>query len=343
MRNFLKKLKSEKGATGTDVIVSATMIVITISIVSMLYVNISIQSRNITRTAGATRIATNLIENIDAMSYADFVKVFDGVTDNTLEYENTEERPFSTKIPNGYKATIEATPVYGSHGLSDKQDEQFDLVRQVNITVEYKVGNKLENVQFSTVKQRELIAECNSPSTSDLRSDVLSSGVNFYPVKYLQNAKAYVRTTEDDPEWYNYTNKNWATVVVSKKSEKDLFDLNGKLIAKISTTKTSDDYTQKVVWIPKYFTSTEADNPKVKFAFYSSANRGIEEQTLKSNGTASFLYNTAAEVDSTWKDTFGGSNITGKWVLVNSDNSFSDASNVAANLNKSQYGPCNMQ
>lgn len=343
MRNFFKRLKSEKGATGTDVLISATMIVVTIGIVSMLYVNTSIQSRNITRTAGATRIATNLIENIDAMSYIDFVNQFGANT--KLEYgANSENNVFNTKIPNGYSAVIEATPVYGSHTLPS---EQFDLVRQVKITISYKVSNSDEKVEFSTVKQRELIEECNTPAVADLRNDVLEEGINFYPVKYLQNAKAYIRTTEDDQEWYNYTNKNWATVIVSRKAENTLFDVNGKLIASINTDKSSTNYTQKAVWIPKYFTKSSSSD--VLFAFYSSQTQGISKSTLTSNNnSSSFLCNVATNIDSTWSAgnvvfNFGASDITGKWALLNSDNTFNSSDNFAKTLNNSQYGPCNMQ
>ena len=48
--------------------------------------------------------------------------------------------------------------------------------------------------------------------------------MNYYPVKYVQNARAYVKTIESDPEWYNYQNKNWAMIIVSKVDESNLFD-----------------------------------------------------------------------------------------------------------------------
>ena len=44
-----------------------------------------------------------------------------------------------------------------------------------------------ENVNFSTVKQREMIKECNAPATNDLRNGFLQTGMNYYPVKYVSN------------------------------------------------------------------------------------------------------------------------------------------------------------
>ena len=47
MRNLLRKLKSERGATGIDVVMASAMIMITIAIVSILYVYTSLQKRNL--------------------------------------------------------------------------------------------------------------------------------------------------------------------------------------------------------------------------------------------------------------------------------------------------------
>lgn len=143
MKNLLKKFKSEKGATGADVIISSAMILLTITVVSILYVNTSLQTRNIKRTAGATRIATNIAENIQALSYEDFVYSYDGIA-VAEEYKgeiyrkiegSNSNRIFDTKIPTGYTFYIKAEPVYGSHTY---EKEQFDLVRDIEIVVAYK-------------------------------------------------------------------------------------------------------------------------------------------------------------------------------------------------------------
>ena len=67
--NFLQKLKNEKGATGADIVVALSIIVLTVAVISMIYVNVNNDSKNVNRTAGATRIATNILENINIMLY----------------------------------------------------------------------------------------------------------------------------------------------------------------------------------------------------------------------------------------------------------------------------------
>ena len=61
IQKFLSKLKSQKGVTGVDIVVSITVITLTIVVVTAIYTNIDLTSKNVNRTAGATRIATNIL------------------------------------------------------------------------------------------------------------------------------------------------------------------------------------------------------------------------------------------------------------------------------------------
>ena len=55
-----KKLNSEKGITGVDIVVAVTMIALTISVVMSIFINTNNTARKVTRTSGATRMATNI-------------------------------------------------------------------------------------------------------------------------------------------------------------------------------------------------------------------------------------------------------------------------------------------
>ena len=343
MEKLLKKLKSERGATGTDVLISATLIVLSIVIVSMLYVNTSLESRNITRTAGATRIATNIIENINAISYDEFLTTFatytGSDTETILQLIGNGNSVFGTKIPTGFTVDINANPVYGSTTNTSKQ---FDLVRKIEIIVKYDVGNVEEQVNFSTVKQRELIEDCNEPDLNNLRaSGILKAGMNYYPIKYVQSAKAYVKTTESDPEWYNYQNRYWAMVIVSKVGESNLFDSNGKFIGQINTDTASSTYTEKMIWVPRFFANKDTANKNIQFAFKANESQMISNAELTAqDGTSKFNYYTFSSVNSAIWNVDSSTSLfsltTGLWVVLDeiTENAASDA------LNKSQYGPC---
>lgn len=335
---FLRKLKSQKGATGTDVLVSAAMIALAIGIVSMIYLNVSIQTRNITRTAGATRIATNLIENIDIRNYDDFITVVGtGISKEGPNLGGTQVKIFDVNIPTGYKVEITAEPKYGSH---TNTSEQFDLVRQVDVKVIYKVGKIEENVNFTTVKKRELFNECNPPVLGDINVPI---GAKVYPVKFSNTVNAYIKTIETDPEWYNYSNREWATVIISKKTESDLFDPNGKFKSDIDISN-SNNYTQKVVWIPRYFKNK--NNNTVEFAYTNSQKNMLKLQELTAlDGTSKFSYYKSMEKDTDLKDIDSsdfGDLQTGKWSYITKENKLVTGEVFSSTLNSSQYGPCNL-
>lgn len=350
---FLKKIKEEKGATAADIVIAASIIILTVVAVSMIYVNITLGTRNVTRTAGATRIATNILENIEKCSYDEFIiefaKEIEGVTRQTeLEYLDyyllnggDDGKLFSTKIPNGYKLYIKADPNYGSH--SDAK-EQFDIVREIKIIVAFSVGDRIENVEFETVKTRDIIGDANSPVTENLQSSgILLKDMYYYPVKFLDNSNAYVKSNESDISWYNYSDKKWATVIVSRQTEDVLFDVNGKFIGEISTDRDDSAYTEKFVWIPRFFTKM-VDSVEVFYAFaYSGVgNNKIVPMVLnsKAGNTSTLTVNTFEEVkeeEGALTDTINFASKTGKWVSAEGTGISSDKD--ANILNKSVYGP----
>lgn len=348
MQMFFKNIKSQKGITGAEIVISATMIVITLVVVAMIYVNTTLESRNVTRTAGATRIATNILENIEKISYTEFVNQYNAVNANKqtngqyinyyLMKSDDNVKLFSTTIPKGYNVYIKSEPNYGSH---TQLKEQFDLVRDINLIIEFSIGDNTEKLEFQTVKKREMIGEVNEPNTDLLTtSKILQTGMNYYPVKYLESSNAYVKVEENDSSWYNYSNKKWATVIVSKQSENDIFDVNGKFIGKINSNKT--EYTQKYVWIPSFFTKTENDKKVFyAFAYLGTNDYKIVPSMLYSNAGSTYTLNinTYSMISSSEKvnvpdnDTF--SKKTGRWIEENSITSDTDGQI----LNASKYGP----
>lgn len=356
-------LKAQKGATGIDIVISIATIVLTVAVVSMIYVNTTLQSRNVARTAGATRIATNILENIEKISYEDFISEYDDTEKGWVlidsENEKYSEYPnyksisktgdstptiFNTKIPKGYTIYMKCEPTYGSYYDSENPNDpdnlanQFDLVRDIKLIITYNVGATTEKLDFSTSKTREIIKEVNEPNTDILyaQNAINTKKTKFYPIKYSDVANAYIKTTEDDLEWYNYSNKRWAMVLVSSKSENQLFDVNGKII-------TTDSNDKKWVWIPRYF-YTEEDSSKIfsEFAFLTTDKAIKPNQELESNGSSKLIYTTygdrnpdTPEQDSEFFN-INGKSVIGKWVQATNITT-DDEADI---LNSSQYGPC---
>ena len=344
------KLKGQKGATGADIIISITIIVIVVTIASMIYVNTTLQGRNVNRTAGATRIATNIMENIEKMSYNDFVAEYikdpptwTSVTEG--DYANyksaTETTVFNTKIPKGYTVYLYGEPNYGSH---ENDSEKFDLVRDIKLSVTYKVGDVIEKIDLATSKTREIIKEVNEPNTSLLtQQKILKRNDKFYPIKYVESVDAYIKTDENDIEWYDYSKKNWAMVVISKKNENELFDINGKLLLYAGGYEI---YT----WIPRFFYSEETvegeENSTLEFTEFQhlTTEYSIQEARLKANDDddTELIYTSFGpqRFNNTTSTDMG--NATGKWILAKDENVINKIDDDAYGkiLNESIYGPC---
>ena len=359
--------RSQKGATGADVMIAATVIMIVIGIVSMIYVNTTLQSRNVTRTAGATRIATNILENIEKISYDEFATTYNSVKGATIpsidtytSYPTLSGTVFNTKIPNGYTVYLYGEPNYGSHTSAL---EQFDLTRDIKLVVTYKVGDVIEKVEFSTSKKREIVGEVNEPDTSILGTqgflNVEDVDQVFYPIKYSDTAKSYVRTTENDQNWYNYSNKRWAMVLVAPKSieENNIFDANGALKSSIE----SDESVKKYVWIPRFYYNSDI-NKFTEFAYLTVTDKARKELALTSNkdntkpegkDTVELRYitcgnknnNLSGENESknvTDMKNSSNSALTGIWIEADGTSTNNDYKNYYNLLNNSKYGPCEL-
>lgn len=334
-----KLLKGQKGITGADVVIAAIMVLITVGVISMLFVNTSLQSRNVTRTAGATRIATNIIENIKELSYDDFVIAYDELgTVGAEKYAGFKKvegvKVFNTSIPNGYTFYIRADKAYGTH---TEAGEKFDLVRDIDIFVTYKVGKAEQNVNFELIKQRELIGECNAPNISTLRLDKLDENMDCYPIKYSSLVNGYVKATENDYDWYNYTNKQWATVVVSSRPEEELFDINGKYSNNVND--------KEYVWVPSFYVG--AGEKFAAFEFNNSGKIIVQEDlvsltetdptTGEEKGGNIFKYYSFADKPAEFKKPGDSADeVSGYWVELTHEQI--NSNKFASILYDSQYG-----
>lgn len=273
------KLNSEKGVTGVDIVVSVTMIVISIAVVMAIFVNISSTSREVNRTSGATRMATNILENIELMYYEDFIdylkvdlshKTYDlnGVTTNIYTEEThgasdyngtylipgeefTTEKFFNTKIPNGYTLKLVISNVYGENNTS-----KYDLVRKVDVSILFDASGREKDVTLSTtktfekidtlynlpVKEKKYFTELNSSSKSN---DFDNYGVTYVEEISATKCKAVANMPED--RFYGTTSAKPVMMIINnstyvKSSDKTIRNLN-------------DIY----VWIPSHVIDAHGD------------------------------------------------------------------------------------
>lgn len=298
--NLLTNLKNEKGATGADIVVALSIIVLTVSVISMVYINLANGSKNVNRTAGATRIATNILENIDKMSYIQYNETLNAFATNdskgwnvtgdanaktiTLEGKKTgTEKIFETKIPKGYKVELISQNIYGEGDALPK----YDLIKKINVKVTFTVSKTEQNVSLYTSKEREQLAEVNKPDIDSLNV----SGKSYVPIKYSTTQQAYVVINENDTNWYNYSNKVWAMVYVDSLSNINSIKNAGKL-STAQANSTGNIY----YWIPRFSTDGQAlynaSNYPITNIQITATNDNTKKMSLFSVGTATLSADT---------------------------------------------------
>lgn len=154
------KFKSEKGFTGTDITVALIIILLFMSVISVVFFNITKSSKNIDRRSEATYIATSIIEAIKAQKYDDlkvtndeiYVRQYGQEVQYTAKDNTTVSLGQIDKIEDGFTCILN---VYNYIPESDKQKEVNDLVKVVVVRVEYKLANEVKNVELTTTIVRQ--------------------------------------------------------------------------------------------------------------------------------------------------------------------------------------------
>ena len=295
LENILKKFHSQKGITGTDVAVAIIIIAATVGVITGIYINIVNGSKENIRYSSATRIATQIAENIEAMSFDEAISVTKLKVDSSSE---DERKIFNVSIPKGYSAEVKLSNV----------SSEVDVVRKFNIEVSYKVRkNYNDNIDLEVIKQRELLEQTNKPDLN-LLSNYIDSSKFYYPIKLTSDG--YVVTTTSDKNWYNYDDGYYANVYISN-VERSI----GDIVVPVNG--------EKYVWIPRFakIESSQLDASNFTFLYGTSKHRIIFKNIDVSKNFYSYTldykdgsYNDAgAYVENTFKDNDG---LKGMWYLV---------------------------
>ena len=128
-------IKSEKGITNIDIIVSIILITLFVAIIATLMYSINSNSKSVERRSEATNYAINTIEKIKATAFDDIDRLA-----GESDLENT-----------GYHQKIIITD-YAELGDNINDDTIVPgLVKKVTVEISYKDGNTTQTVDLSTV------------------------------------------------------------------------------------------------------------------------------------------------------------------------------------------------
>ena len=262
MKRFLK---SNKGITGADAVLGVALAILFSGIIATLSYNIYVTSSSLKRSSKALEYIKSTFEYVATQYY-------DNVTeDNIKEYINNLDEKISTNEGKPYKAQVSVTNYNQMEGNTDK----LDLVKEITMSVTYKLGDKDQTIEIKTAKSREKLEVPNKPNLDKL---AITERQYIYPIKYVnENWKV---TSKDDTNWYDYNRGLWGTVVVTT-TQKSIGDV---------ITKTDGTI---YLWVPRFEHSpnpNSEDKYVVNFLYKNTNKRivvkegitRIEDRELKS-------------------------------------------------------------
>lgn len=285
-----KFLKNNKGLTGADALLAVALIVLFSGIIATISYNIYIATSSLKRSSKATEYITNVFEHAKKEYY-------DDVTEEKLvEYFNTNFKDKKTEafVSNDEQLNTSDKPYIikisvTSYNATENNEEKLDLVKEIEVNVKYKLGNKTKDINMKTAKARETLETPNKPDLSQITT---SQGEYVYPIKYANNRWQVV---SDDTNWYNYENGVWASVLIAKTQKQ------------IGDSVAEEDGTIKL-WIPR-FAYLSSDDSSVEF-LYKNTNKKIEVKNeiteIKEKATGSIVNDEAFNPAS--------GSLTGIWV-----------------------------
>ena len=256
-----KKLRNEKGIAGTDALIAILIITLFAGIIGTLVYNIYISNTSLKRMSTAVGYVTDVFEYIDKTYYDDVTQAsitnyfnqkyyYDG---NNVARENAQVKMDSSinNIDTPYKAVIEVTKYSDTDPNAD-----IDVVEEIEMWVTYRVGNKEQTINMTTLKKREILSTPNIPNISLIN---MQQNENIYPIKNTDNLWEICGT--DDEDWYNYNRGLLPLAIVTSSTYANGTQINAE---------EEDVYT----WIPR-FAYNESEND-ILFLF-SNTNKYLED------------------------------------------------------------------
>ena len=128
-----KFLKDNKGVTGIDLAVAVTIIIVFAGLIATIMYNLYLTNLEILKRANASAYATIILEKVDE-------KAFENITDD-----------FVTNLINNNELSID-----DSYNVEFSKTDTNELLKVVNLKINYTVNNKEKNLTLNKLKVKEV-------------------------------------------------------------------------------------------------------------------------------------------------------------------------------------------
>lgn len=263
----IKRLENNNGFAASDALIAVLIITLSTGIIASLIYNIYLSNASLKRMSKANGYIVDVFEYIDKIYYDDvnnknLIEYFNNKyyyeTDGVTPKQNADVMAGDniTTLNTSFKVIINVQNYNEIEGNEDK----LDLVKQITMSVTYKLGGKDQTIEIKRIKSREKL---KTPNTPDFNLLELQEGYNVYPIKKIDNI--WKVCDKSDSSWYDYPSGKWALVIKTSKtlSLNEEIDINNLL-----------ENEEIIAWIPRY--AYDSANNKIQFLF-SNSNNYIEE------------------------------------------------------------------
>lgn len=249
------KLKNNSGFAASDALIAIIIITMFTGIIAALSYNIYLSNASLKRMSKANNYIIDIFEYVDKLYYEDVTE------DNLIRYINEKYNNSEVLAVNNENVNIEAPfkiiIKVQKYNEIEGNEEKLDLVKEITVTVQYKLGNRKQTITMKRNKNREKIITPNKPDLSLINLNV---GEKIYPLKQRNNE--YIVCNENDISWYNYNENIYAIIAITT----DDLKIGDKI----------EESYAKYKWIPRYAINTE-DETDIKYLF-SNTNNYVEVQ-----------------------------------------------------------------
>ena len=155
-----EKFKDNKGFTGTDAMIAILIITLFTGLIATISYNIYLSNSSLKRISTSNEYIVSVFEDVEKMDYENVTaavlaqhfnnKYYDSEAPKAKANDENENTPF--------KITINVVQYSKMPG----NEEKLDLIKEVTMSVEYKLGNKNQKIEMSRIKTRENIENLNS-------------------------------------------------------------------------------------------------------------------------------------------------------------------------------------
>ena len=160
------KIKEQKGFAASDALIAVLIIVLFSGLIATISYNIYLSNSSVKRMSKGTEYITRTFEHIEKKPYEEIT--IDGletyinenqtefnITDNQINISSNNTEETTKSIGNSINPAYTMNINIEYYNKTEENTDKLDLVKEITMTVKYKLGNKDQEITMTRNKIKE--------------------------------------------------------------------------------------------------------------------------------------------------------------------------------------------